>query len=163
MTVTPLSQRDARWARKTLGFSKLTIGGYGCTITSLTMLINSVEGKSYRVDEINERLKALGEYHWQKNPKGAFTGALLVWKNVQLAFPSIKFVKRAYNYNNTDVAWTIYVRKMPVMVEVNASSIGASRHWVLYCANRQCADPWVGKIVPTSKYPATGYSIYHKA
>lgn len=153
MTITPLSQRDTRWSRKYLGFSKLTIGGYGCTLTSLTMLINYVEGKSYRVDEVNDRLKRVS----------AFSGALLIWSRVPLAFPSIKYVKRAYNYNNTDVAWNIYVKKVPVMVEVNASSIGAARHWILFIGGGRMNDPWTGRNESTNKYPLTGYAIYHKA
>lgn len=160
--MTPLSQRDPRWKDKKLGFSNLTIGNYGCTITCLTMLLNHVEGKNYQVDEVNDKLKTLGNYHQTNNPKGAFSGAYLVWANVQRVYPSLKFVKRVFNYNNVEVAWWVYVMKMPVMVEVNASSIGAPRHWVLFIGNRQACDPWTGTIVSTSKYPATGYAIYKK-
>lgn len=153
MTVQPLSQRDIRWRNKTLGFSRLTIGGYGCTLTSLTMLINYIEGKNYTPDQVNERLKAVK----------AFSGALLLWARVPLAYPSLKFIKRAYNYSNTDVAWNIYVRKVPVLVEVNAASIGAVKHWVLFIGDKKMCDPWTGSIQSTSKYPLTGYSVYHRA
>lgn len=160
--MTPLSQRDTRWRYKKLGFSDKTIGTDGCTLTCLTMLLNYVEGKSYRVDEVNDRLKTLGNYHWQNNRNGAFLGALLVWANVVRVYPSLQYVKRAWNYNNVEVAWWVYVMGMPVMVEVNAASIGAPRHWVLYIGNRQACDPWTGTVVSTSKYPATGYAIYRK-
>jgi len=38
---TPLSQRDSRWKDVILGFGTGSIGNFGCTITSLTMLLNS--------------------------------------------------------------------------------------------------------------------------
>jgi len=153
MTVTPLSQRDPRWKNKYLGFSKLTIGSYGCTLVSLTVLLNYIEGKNYTPDQVNENLKKVK----------AFSGALLYWSRVPLAYPSLKWIKRAYNYNNVEVGWYVYGKKLPVLVEVNASSIGAVRHWVLFIGNRQMCDPWVGKIEPTNKYPLTGYSLYQRA
>lgn len=153
MQVTPLSQRDARWGNKYLGFSKLKISGFGCTLTSLTMLLNYVEGKSYRVDEVNDKLKAVK----------AFTGALLIWSRVPLAFPSLKWVKRAYNYNNVEVAWNIYAKGMPVLVEVNGAKIGAPRHWILFTGQGKANDPWLGKVISTSYYPLTGYSVYQRA
>lgn len=152
MQVTPLSQRDVRWGNKNLGFSTLKIKSYGCTLVSLTCLLNYIEGKSYRPDEVNDKLKSVK----------AFYGALLYWSRVPLAYPSLKWVKRGYNYSNAEVAWWVYVMGMPVMVEVNAASIGAPRHWVLYIGNRQACDPWTGTVVSTSKYPATGYAIYRK-
>ncbi len=150
MTIKPLNQRDARWKNKYLGFSKLTIGNYGCTITCLTMLINFVEGKNYGVDEVNDKLKTAK----------AFQGALLIWSRVPLAFPSLKWVKRGYNYNNIEVAFNVYVNDMPVMVEVNGAKIGASKHWVLFTGSGKANDPWFGKVISTSMYPLTGYAIY---
>ncbi len=152
MTIKPLSQRDPRWSKKTLGFSKLLIGGYGCTITSLAMLLSRVENREVRVDEVNDKLKSVK----------AFQGALLLWSRVPLAFPSIKFVKRAYNYSNMDVAFNIYVKGVPVMVEVNGAKIGAPRHWVLFKGGGKANDPWLGKEISTSYYPLTGYSIFKK-
>lgn len=35
-----LKQRDARWTALKLGFSDVTIGGYGCAITALAILLN---------------------------------------------------------------------------------------------------------------------------
>ena len=35
-----LKQRDPRWAALKLGFSDVTIGGYGCAITAVAMLLN---------------------------------------------------------------------------------------------------------------------------
>jgi hypothetical protein len=152
MTITPLSQRDPRWAKKALGFSKLSIGGYGCTITSLAMLISRVENREVRVDEVNEKLKSVK----------AFSGALLLWSRVPLAYPSLKFIKRAYNYSNADAAFNIYIKGVPVMVEVSGAKIGAPRHWVLFKGGGKANDPWTGKEISTSYYPLTGYSVFSK-
>jgi len=148
-----LSQRDPRWANKTLGFSSLTIGSYGCTLTCLTMLLNRMLGYNLTPDKVNDDLKKAK----------AFSGALLWWARVPMAYPQLKWVRRDYNYLNILVAWYVYVKGLPVMVEVNAASIGASKHWVLYIGERKCVDPWQGKIVSTFTYPATGDAIYARA
>lgn len=152
MIVKPLNQRDARWSRVKLGFSNLTIGGYGCTLVSLTMLLNYIERKSYTPDQVNARLKE----------KGAFVGALMNWSRVSLAYPSLRFVERGRNYSNLKVSSYVYIRKLPVMVEVDGESIGAGHHWVLFIGDRKMNDPWTGKTESTSKYPCTGYSLFQK-
>lgn len=152
LNVVPLSQRDPRWMNRKLGFSNYTIGTHGCTLTSLTMLLNHLTGKSMTPDEVNDRLKAV---------KG-FVGALIYWKMVPVAFPEVKFIWRNYNYSNTQVAWFVYGKRTPVLVEVNAAKIGAAKHWVLYVGDRKCVDPWTGLIIPTATYPATGYALFER-
>lgn len=147
------SQRDTRWRDKCLGFSKLKIGSYGCTITALASFISHVYNERFTPEDINNRLKAVK----------AFSGALIIWYRVPIAFPKFKYIKRAYNYNNAEVAWYVYLKKTPVMVEVNAASIGAPRHWVLYLGSGKMIDPWYGRIDSTSKYPPTGYALYQTA
>ena len=149
-----MSQRDPKWISKTLGFSRLTIGKYGCTLTSLTMLLNRTFGWQLTPVDVNQRLKDFG----------AFQGALVLWARIPLAYPQLKWVWRDYNYNNVKVAWYVYVRKLPVLVEVNGAKIGAPKHWVLYTGGRQMVDPWPisGAIRPTTYYPATGSAIFDK-
>jgi hypothetical protein len=89
-----------------------------------------------------------------------FVGALLYWKRVEAAYPKLKFEWRNYNYSNKDVSISVYLKKIPVPVEVNAAKIGAVKHWVLFVGDRKMMDPWTGKISPTSTYPTTGSSIY---
>lgn len=147
------SQRDKRWSNKKLGFSNKTIGNYGCTITSLASLLSYVYNEKFYPDRVNDDLKSVG----------AFVGALVWWSKVEKAYPRLKWIKRAYNYNNKDVAWSVYVKKTPVLVEVNGAKIGAPRHWVLFVGSQKMADPWVGKIESTSKYPTTGFSLFKTA
>lgn len=144
------SQRDARWRDKYVGYSRLRIGQAGCTVTALSSFLSRVYNEKLTPDVVNDKLKAVN----------AFTGALLIWYRVPYAFPKLKWIKRVYNYNNAEVSWYVYVRKTPVMVEVNAAPIGAARHWVLYLGSQKAMDPWRGQIIPTSTYIPTGYSLY---
>lgn len=153
MEVLPLSQRDPRWGNKLLGFSKLKIKDYGCTLTSLTCLINYLYKTDYTPDQVNEYLKRAN----------AFSGPLIVWSRVPVAFSKLKFIWRGYNYDNAKVSFYVYLKKMPVMVEVNAAKIGAVKHWVLFLGSKKMMDPWTGAIEPTSKYPLTGYSLFDKS
>jgi hypothetical protein len=151
--VPTFSQRDPRWRAKKLGNSNLTIGGYGCLLTSLSALISYVTGTEHTPDKVNDDLKKAK----------AFTGALLIWSRVPIAYPQLKWINRAYNYSNLAVWTTINLRKVPVCVEVNGAKIGAPRHWVLFVGDKKMLDPWVGKIENTTKYPLTGSGIYYKS
>lgn len=161
ISIVPLSQRDSRWRSYKLGFSNYTIGSHGCTLTCLTMLLRYL-GYSSFPHTVNTSLKSLGNYNAKTNPKGAFLGALLVWHNISRVF-KIRFVKRAYSYNNVEVSWYIYVKKLPVLVEVNAAKIGAARHWVLFIGNGKMIDPWDAKVKPTNTYPLVGYALFDRA
>lgn len=154
INTTLFSQRDPRWASKKLGFSKtLTIGGYGCAITCLTMLLNSL-GYSETPDTVNEKLKAGGGYSQL---------TLLYWSRVPAIWPKVKFTYRDFNYDNVKVAWYVYGKRIPVIVEVNGAPIGGYRHYVLYVGDRYCLDPWDGKGKPTSSYNAVGDVLYDRA
>jgi hypothetical protein len=153
LNVKPLCQRDVRWANKKLGFSDLKIGTYGCTLTSLTMLINYISDKDLTPDVVNNELKKVN----------AFVGALVYWVKVPLAFPELKFVYRYYNYNNLIVSKYVYIDKIPVVVQVNAARIGNAAHWVIFVGDRNMIDPWDGKVKSTSTYPLTGFTIYTRS
>lgn len=145
------AQLDPRWKSKRLGFSTNLIGGYGCTITSLGNLLNRVFGLDETPAAVNDRLKAV---------KG-FSGAYILWAKIPEAYPQLHFTWRAYNYDNVKVAYYVYIKKMPVLVEVNN---GGTRHWVLYIGNRQLIDPLDGKTYPTSKYPlTTGFALIDRS
>jgi hypothetical protein len=116
------------------------------------MLLNYVEGANHTPDVVNQKLKAYK----------AFYGALLVWERVQVAYPSLKWIRRSHSYSNLAVSSSVYLKKIPVMVEVSGRPIGGLTHWVLYVGSQKCVDPWVGKIVSTSVYPAKGYALYEK-
>jgi hypothetical protein len=92
-----------------------------------------------------------------------FVGALVLWNRIPVAFNKLKWIKRVYSYNNLETSLYVYAKRMPVLVEVNAARIGASRHWVLFLGSQKAMDPWTGTIIPTSTYPPTGEAFIQKA
>lgn len=136
-----------------LGFSnRHTLGSDGCVVTSIANMI-SMLGYSDTPDVVNEKLKKVG----------AFTGALLIWSRVSKAYPKLRFVKLTNYYNNAEVAYNVYIKRMPVIVKVDGRKIGAPLgHWVLYVGSQKMVDPWDGKIKPTSTYGALKYALYDR-
>ena len=142
--MTRLSQRDGRWGNIPLGFpntyNPLLIKDYGCTITSIAMIIGTTP------DVVNARLKAVG----------GFLGSLVIWAKIEEAFPGIK-VRRVWSYNNADVKANV----PNVLVEVPAYPIGGTgTHWVVFIGNQKLNDPWTGLERPTSDFPnPSGYCV----
>lgn len=132
-----------------MGRTNNRIGDFGCTITSLCNLLNS-KGYTETPATVNSKLSRGGGY----------SGALLLWSAVPRIWPRLKFNGRGYNYDNVKVSWYVYIKKLPVMVEVNGASIGGSRHWVLFIGGGKMIDPWTGTVRNTNVYPLTGYSLY---
>jgi hypothetical protein len=62
MNVTPLCQRDTRWASLPLGTSSLTIGEAGCLLVSAAMIHNGFGG-DLTPAELNACLIATGGYY----------------------------------------------------------------------------------------------------
>lgn len=150
MNYNPLSQRDSRWANTLLGDSNTsTIGGYGCTITCITVMYNAYAGTNLTPADVNSRMK----------DEGAFQNDLVLWDKVGKALPGLKFEWRGYNYENDKVA-----ANLPCLVQVDFDGRIATpndKHWVLYIGNKRMVDPWTGHEIDTSKYPiATGYAIF---
>lgn len=143
--VKPYSQRDWRWAFVKFGFGGGRFKDYGCTVTALTSLLG-VAGYNLTPPQVAEKLRE----------KKAFSGDLLIWSRVQLAFPKVKFIWRGYKYENAKVKENIE-KGNPTLVEV---LLTGHRHWVLFLGNQKMMDPWTGKIESTSKYPLIGYSLF---
>lgn len=154
LNVVPLKQSDPRWADELLGNSlTLTIGNSGCAITCLTMLYNYVTGKKLTPSDVNKKMKAVN----------GFSGALIIWAKIAEALPELKWVYRDYNYQNAKVAYYVYIKRIPVMVEVVPGSAASTlRHWVLFLGNQKMADPINGLIRPTNTYPLSGDSLIVK-
>jgi hypothetical protein len=77
-----LYQNDERWKNTKLGNSSETLGGWGCLVTSVTMILNAI-GYNETPETVNEKMKANGgfqgaffipsvlPYVW---PNSAYTG-----------------------------------------------------------------------------------------
>lgn len=133
-----LSQRDKRWATATIGKTALTVGRWGCTLTSLSML-SSFYGCFKTPAELAKTL-------------GLFTpGGLLIWGMVEKVFGGkIKFVYR-YGQGDKVVRNDKAIRdsilgspKTSVILEVANHS-----HWVVavgvYGNDYMCVDPIDGQ------------------
>lgn len=139
------SQRDWKWAFIKFGFGGGRFKDYGCTVTALTSLLG-IAGYDLTPPQVAEKLRE----------KKAFSGDLLIWSRVQLAFPKVKFIWRSYKYENAKVKENIE-KGNPTLVEV---LLTGHRHWVLFLGDQKMMDPWTGKIESTSKYPLIGYSLF---
>ena len=73
-----LYQNDDRWTKTKLGNSNETIGGWGCLLTSVTMMLNGI-GYNETPETVNEKMKA----------KGGFQGAFFIPSVLPYAFPNI--------------------------------------------------------------------------
>ncbi len=145
-----LSQRDPQWSNQRLGWGSTntsTIGSHGCTISSLASLLNTTP------DIVNKKLIEVKGYASSKTTPNTFN--LLWWTKIKEAFPQVKEVIRYYDYNN-DIAIVEIEQNGGILVEVDGSRIGASRHWVLYIGNGQMMDPWFGTVKSTSYYKPVG-------
>lgn len=145
----PLSQRDPRWKRIPLGFSRLTIGSDGCTLVCLAMIANGF-GYSETPATLNDKLRALGR-------KRGFIGPRMVWAGLPRALPQIKlstYVPRRAGPMDMSVVDDALARNKPVLVEVDLSPApGFQNHWILIVAKRGddyiIHDPWT---VPAVEY-----------
>jgi hypothetical protein len=143
------SQRDIRWTWRKVGFGKGRFGTIGCTVTALTGLL-FVAGYDLTPPQVAEKLRAVNGFA-TINGKGT---DLIIWAKIEKAFPRVKFIWRSYKYDNNKVK-EILAKGTPVLVEV---LMYGQRHWVLFLGNKMMSDPWIGKVVPTSKYQPIGYS-----
>lgn len=134
-----LSQNDPRWKDKLLGTANGTIGMYGCTITAIAMKFGVTP------DFLNERLLTVNGY---------LNGNLVIWKKIEEALPGVTFIYKYSQYDNEMVK-----KNIPCIVEVDASPIGGSRHWVLFIGNQQLYDPWDGKQKSTGTYKPLSFVL----
>ena len=134
-------QRDSRWRNVLLGGSRVTIGGYGCTISCIGNLV----GESPL--EVNEKLREKGGY-------SGIDRNLVNWE----------IVARIY-----DLEWRGFERKAsvyPVIAEVRGLP-GYNQHFVVILeeGNDKILDPWWGGVVKMdSRYRIVSYrGLYRRS
>ena len=141
-----LSQRDSKWAFVNIGKSKLIIGGFGCLITSLSML-SSWYGKFLDPAYLAKHLKFTDE-------------GLLLWKSITDSELPFQFVYRYYSKNDVKIKEILYSKDGACVLQVNNG-----KHWVALVGysiiyGYRIADPYYGDIIYLKKrYPnITGYA-----
>ncbi len=135
-----LSQRDQRWGNIKLGTSELTISNYGCTITTIAMIVGTTP------DVVNAQMNRVGGFA-QTN--------LVIWDKIKDAFPStVESVKRLWTYDNDDVKINV-----PCIVQVDGTPLGYPTHFVVFIGGGKMIDPWDGKIKSTGTYTPVSYCV----
>jgi hypothetical protein len=138
--VQPLSQMDPRWKEVKLGFdNQLTIGKYGCLLTSMPMVANGF-GSNETPESMNNRMKAVN----------GFSGPLIIPALMPRVAPGLKFVKRIPCNNPPAPMYEIdasLAAGMPVIIKVDYSpEPGIQDHWVVLYGKEGddylIQDPW---------------------
>lgn len=144
-----LSQRDLKWAAVKLGATNLTVGRWGCTTTSISMLSDffgcytdpkkiALEAKHYTMD------------------------GLVLWKTMN--FKKMRFVVREYGRKDKNIQAALKDPDMGVLLEVNKG-----QHWVLAVkANKTgytVVDPFMGDDCDVIKryHNITGAAYFERA
>jgi hypothetical protein len=160
MNIQPLSQRDPAWRLQPLGRSLETIGGYGCAITALAMLLNaslSLEDDHPIYDPIiiNTTLKI--------HTNGFVNRNFVNWPVLSDIWPYLKYSGRIdcpTRPASPDQLREIDKRlaaDVPVIIYVDAQAHepGLQQHFVLVtgtlAADYVIADPWDGATVALCK------------
>ena len=127
-----LSQRDEKWASEKLGKSYVTVGRYGCLVTSLSML------SSY--------------YGGYKSPKALAKGlsytkdGLVIWSSLPKMLP-FELDRRLYRRDDKAIKASLKDPDTAVILEVD------NYHWVVAIGFYKFApwvyrivDPWTGRV-----------------
>lgn len=136
------SQNDPEWKNVKLGNSNLTIGNYGCYITSLGMLSNT------RPDIVNDLLKK----------EGLFKGALLN-KDTKSLNKIAETLELKFDGINTDGYFK------PDFDTIKEVRMRNSQHFVLRVYNDGkpfIIDSWDGKQKDNLTYPFASYRLFKK-
>ena len=124
------SQRDLRWAADKIGASNLTVGRWGCCLSSIAMVA------TYFGDDTNPSELAHNVANYTKD-------GLIIWQNLRL--PTMKFLKRTYGRDDNQIREAIKNPDTAVILQVNSGA-----HWVVALRGTLIgnsyivADPWDG-------------------
>ncbi len=119
-----LYQNDEKWKNKKLGNSNETIGGWGCLLTSVTMMLNGM-GYNETPETVNEKMKGTG----------GFQGAFFIPSMIPYAYPHAQYKSmqpcEAYPAPIGQIDAAIAAGK-PVILQVDWNKqAGVQTHFVL--------------------------------
>lgn len=140
-----LSQRDPRWRDVKLGFSNLTIGGYGCFLTCLAWMVGKTP------DVVNDILR-------KANAFGGADRSLIISDRAAIAL-GLGYFGIEYDVNK-EPDW------FPNIKEVDMSPApGKQQHFVVRIKDggkKFILDPWDGKQKAVGFYPFVSYRKFKK-
>lgn len=138
--MTTYSQRDPRWKDIKLGFGQTTIGGYGCFLTCLSMLVGKTP------DVVNQMLKSGGAFH----------NDLIISDRAAVVL-GLQYSGKEYDINKSP-DW------FPSIKEVDMSpAAGKQQHFVVRITDagkKYILDPWDGQRKGLSFYPFVSYRLF---
>ncbi len=129
--MTLLSQRDPAWAQTLLGSSKCTVGRYGCTTTSISML------SDYFGSFVTPKELASSVLKYT-------TDGLILWPSVD-NIKHMRFNQRIYKRDDAVIQACLKDPNLACILQVNHG-----QHWVvalrktLFGNSYIVADPWSG-------------------
>lgn len=133
-----LSQRDLRWANQKMLPSNLTLGRFGCTTTSISML--------------SDYFKCFVRPDWMIGPNVKYTNdGLIIWQSIE--FPKFKFETRRFGWQLAEIDKSIKDPNKAVILQVNNGA-----HWVVairripMTKHYFIVDPWTGRLSTTMAY-----------
>lgn len=139
------SQRDPRWRDIRLGFSNLTIGGYGCFLTCLAWMAGKTP------DVVNDILR-------KANAFGGQDRSLIISERAAVALGLPYF--GIENNVNIEPGW------FPNIKEVDMSPApGKQQHFVVRIkenGKKFILDPWDGKQKAVGFYPFVSYRKFKR-
>lgn len=144
--ITPLAQIDSRWSSVKIGNSNASLGRYGCTITSLCMLLEKLRGYAGSPPDAAR--------HWKFNRK-----AEILWNSTN--FKGMKYITRGYYPDYDKIREYVEATDRGAIMEVNHG-----KHWVyvekIDGKKISIIDPIDGKRYSElpSKYKFTGYALF---
>lgn len=143
-----LSQLDSKWAHLPIGNTNYKIGRWGCTLTSLCMLLSKFHPEAFPLPP-----DAARRFTFNAN-------AEIIWTLTN--FDGMKFVHRGYGYDPAKAFELAAAKDKGLILQVNSS------HWIAVAGveNGQIIvhDPIDGKryVGVPAKYTVTGYASFDK-
>jgi hypothetical protein len=159
LPIAPLSQVDPRWKDVQLGTSFSTIGGYGCLITCVSMMLDYY-GFDTNPALLNEELKGNAGYS---------NGNLLMWGQVPVIFPGVTYDGK-WEGSRNDIIDKCLADGKPAIIHVdyNPATSAIEQHWVLVVGKKDgkyiINDPKDGaQVVFNDRYGDPATKIYNVA
>lgn len=129
------SQRDPKWSNEKLGQSTLTVGRFGCTLTSICDL------STYFGDNFNP-LEGVKKIQFTKD-------GLILWNSCK--FGHFAFERREYGRNDANIDKALKDPNGAVILNVANGS-----HWVVATGHSgtlyKIFDPWLGDASTMKRY-----------
>jgi hypothetical protein len=134
------SQRDPKWAAQLMGYTRNTIGAYGCLISSVASCLTDA-GKVYTPETLNAWLTL----------NNGYTGGNFFFNSID----RLNAIKYEYMIECAtkpapmpQIEQEINAGKYIVIkVDFNPATLVVDEHWVRYIGADKMIDPWYSDII----------------